>query len=277
MKLVSDTDTQTFRDDGVVVLRNAFAPEWIETLGAAIDDDLRAPGPTFVNHTTDKDAPAYLEDFWAWNRHAGFRDFVFKSPVADYAARLLGAERINLVMDNWFLREAGSRSRPPFHHDIAYFDFEGRMCVLWLPLEDVTAEEGIAWVKGSHRWGKLFMRRRFQDGHPTDAEDGVTVRGKTYFHPPDVAADPGAYDLARFDMRLGDCVFFDMACLHGGLADTVPTRTIRRYTLRMTAEDGRIAYRGDWAKGEREMFEAEGYGDGDALSGDFFPTLWPRS
>ena len=38
-------------------------------------------------------------------------------------------------MDNWFFREAGSKSGAPFHHDISYFDFEGTMCVLWLPLE----------------------------------------------------------------------------------------------------------------------------------------------
>ena len=30
------------------------------------------------------------------------------------AAELLEAKKINLVMDNWFFREAGSKSSPPF-------------------------------------------------------------------------------------------------------------------------------------------------------------------
>jgi len=52
--------------------------------------------------------------------------------------------------------------------------------------------------------------------------------------------------------------------------------TVGRYTLRMTKEGGMIKYRGDWAKGEREMFEAAGYKEGDSLTGDFFPQLWPK-
>ena len=38
--------------------------------------------------------------------------------------------------------------------------------------------------------------------------------------------------------------------------------------------DGRIAYRGDWAREERAMFEAAGHGEGDALDSEFFPRLW---
>ena len=56
-----------------------------------------------------------------------FKDFVFNSPTSKIAAELLEAQKINLVMDNWFFREAGSKSSPPFHHDISYFDFEGSM------------------------------------------------------------------------------------------------------------------------------------------------------
>ena len=93
------------------------------------------------------------------------------------ASELLDASRINLVMDNWFYREAGSKSGAPFHHDITYFDFVGSMCILWLPLEPVSKEEGIAWIKGSHLWNKLFIRTRFNDGHLVDGEPGV-INGK---------------------------------------------------------------------------------------------------
>lgn len=75
---------------------------------------------------------------------------------------------------------------------------------------------------------------------------------------------------------LGDCVFFDMRTLHGGLASRPQAKTSRRYAQRMTAEDGMIRYRGDWAAGERAMFEARGFGDGDAIAGQMFPQLWPR-
>ena len=273
---LSPDEMARLREDGVVALRGRFEPEWLSILGETMNAALRSPGPNLVNHSRDPEAPAYFEDFWSWNRHADFQRFVHESPCAAIAAELLSARRINLVMDNWFLREAGSASRPPFHHDISYFDFEGTMCVLWLPLEPVSAENGIAFVKGSHLWDKLFLRVRFADGHRVDGES-CEVNGLRYESPPDIAAAPEHYELAQFDLDMGDCIYFDMRTLHGGLSNLTPSKTVRRYTLRMSAEDGRIRYRGDWAREERTIFEAAGYGDGDALDGPFFPQLWPHS
>ena len=274
MSLISDADRTAFRRDGAVALRGAFGPEWTDMLARAMDAALAAPGPNYVNHAKTPGAPAYHEDFWSWADRLEFTRFVHDSPCAALAAELLGASRINLVMDNWFVREAGATSRPPFHQDLSYFDFAGTMCVLWLPLEQVSAEDGVAFVRGSHLWGKHFMRVRFADGHKADEDGIVAVNGVTYEPPPDVAANPDAFDLLSWDLDLGDCVFFDMRTLHGGLATRPQMKTSRRYTLRMTAEDGVIRYRGDWAAGERAMFEARGYFDGDAIAGPMFPELW---
>ena len=273
---VSQDEIANFQRDGVVALRQKFSPEWINLLRDTIDEARERPSPHLVRHTKEPDVPAYFEDFWSWSMFDGFEKFVRQSPTAAHACQLLGAQRINLVMDNWFMREAGSKSRPPFHQDLSYFDFAGTMCVLWLPLEPVTVENGISFVRGSHLWGKHFMRVRFADGHKADVGDTVQVNGIEYEPPPDINADPAAYDLVSYDLALGDCIYFDMRTLHGGLSDVIPTETVRRYTLRMTKEDGRLRYRGDWAKGERAMFEAAGYGEGDAIAGDFFPQLYPR-
>ena len=271
--LATQDEVAAFRRDGAALLKGKFDPQWIEKLRTGIDSDLRNPTDNLVRHTADPDAPGYFEDFWAWNKVPEFEDFVRNSPCSAIAADLLGAPSINLVMDNWFMREAGSSSRPPFHQDLAYFDFEGSMCVLWLPLEPVTKENGIAFVRGSHLWDKLFMRVRFKDGHPS--YEPQEVAGQTYHPPPDINADPDAYDLLQWDLDLGDCIYFDMRTLHGGLSSVTPTETVRRFTLRMTAPDGMIRYRGDWAEGERALFETEGYKEGDRLDGAFFPRLWP--
>lgn len=271
--LLDTHDVTRFRRDGAVLLKQKFDLEWIETLRQGIASDVANPTDNFTRHTKDPDAPGYYEDFWAWNKIPEFEDFVKNSPCAQIAAELLETSSINLVMDNWFLREAGSKSRPPFHQDLAYFDFEGSMCVLWLPLEPVSRENGIAFVKGSHLWDKLFMRVRFADGHPS--YEPQEVAGKLYHPPPDVNAAPDDFDLLQWDLELGDCIYFDMRTLHGGLSSVTPTETVRRFTLRMTAPNGRIRYRGDWAKAERALFEKEGYREGDRLDGAFFPQLWP--
>ena len=59
-------------------------------------------------------------------------------------------------MDNWFFREAGSKSGAPFHHDISYFDFEGFMCVLWLLLASVKSKRALLGLK-DHTFGISYF------------------------------------------------------------------------------------------------------------------------
>ena len=272
-QILNDNEIKLFKRDGAVFLRNKFDIKWIELLRSGINKAKNNPSPRFTNHTTDPNLPCYLEDFWTWNLHKEFENFVFNSPTAKIASELLDAKQINLVMDNWFFREAGSTSKPPFHHDISYFDFEGSMCVLWIPLEPVRKEDSIAWIKGSHLWDKLFLRTRFKDGHKVDGAEGV-VNGVKYELTPDIISNKENYEFLEWDLEVGDCVYFDIRTLHGALYETTPKSDINRFTLRMAKENSKIIYRGDWAREERSIMEANGYKNGDDLSGKMVPTLY---
>ena len=272
-KILTPNEINQFKTDGAVFLKGKFEKKWIEKLKEGINKGKKDPSPRFVNHTKDKNLPGYYEDFWTWDLHDEFKDFVFNSPTPKIAAELLEAKKINLVMDNWFFREAGSKSLPPFHHDISYFDFEGSMCVLWIPLESVSKEDGIAWIKGSHLWNRLFLRTRFNDGHHVDGKAGI-VNGKKYEITPDILKNKNDYEFLEWDLEVGDCVYFDIRTLHGALYETSPSSDINRFTLRMAKENSKIIYRGEWAKEERAIMEANGYKNGDDLSGKMFPTLY---
>ena len=272
-QILNDNEIKLFKRDGAVFLRNKFDIKWIELLRSGINKAKNNPSPRFTNHTTDPNLPCYLEDFWTWNLHKEFENFVFNSPTAKIASELLDAKQINLVMDNWFFREAGSTSKPPFHHDISYFDFEGSMCVLWIPLEPVRKEDSIAWIKGSHLWDKLFLRTRFKDGHKVDGAEGV-VNGVKYELTPDIISNKENYEFLEWDLEVGDCVYFDIRTLHGGLHESTPNSDIHRFTLRMAKEQSKIEYRGDWARDERAIMEQNGYKNGDDLAGKMFPTLF---
>ena len=273
--LITNKEIKQFKKDGAIFIKGKFDNVWIEKLKKGIIKAKDNPSPRFVNHTKDKKLPGYYEDFWTWDLHEEFKDFVFNSPTPKIAAELLEAKKVNLVMDNWFFREAGSKSSPPFHHDISYFDFEGSMCVLWIPLESVKKEDGIAWVKGSHLWNKLFLRTRFNDGHFVDGNEG-TVNGKKYEITPNILENKKDYEFLEWDLEVGDCVYFDIRTLHGALNENTPKTNIHRYTLRMAKENSKIEYRGDWAKEERAIMELNGYKNGDDLSGKMFPTLFER-
>ncbi len=274
--ILSLEEINQFKADGAIVLRNKFDVNWIEKLKRGIAKDIKSPSSRFKSHTTKNDIPAYLEDYWTWDLVPEFKDFVFNSPTAKIAAELLHAKKINLVMDNWFLREAGSKSSTPFHHDISYFDVDGTMCVLWLPLEPTGQDEGVAWVKGSHLWNKIFLRVLFKDGHKVEGKECI-INGKKYENPPDILLNKNKYEFLKWDCELGDCVMFDMRTLHGTLNSSIPRKTLSRYTLRVAKENTKIDYVGDWTSySYRKAMQEAGYKNGDKLGGNMFPQLWPK-
>jgi len=179
-KILSDIEINNFKKDGAIFLKGKFDTSWIKKLEKGIERDIKNPSPRFKSHTVEKGIPAYLEDYWTWDLVPEFKDFVFNSPYAKIASELMSAKKINLVMDNWFLREAGSKSSTPFHHDVSYFDMDGTMCVLWLPLQATGKNEGVVWVKGSHLWNKIFLRVLFKDGHKVEGNECI-IDGIKFF------------------------------------------------------------------------------------------------
>ena len=272
--LVSKEEIEKYNNDGAIFLKNKFDIKWIEKLKKGIEKDIKNPSPRFKSHTLKSNVPAYLEDYWTWDLVPEFKDFVFNSPYAEIASELMSANKINLVMDNWFLREAGSKSSTPFHHDVSYFDMEGTMCVLWLPLQATGKDEGVAWVKGSHLWDKLFLRVLFKDGHKVEGNECV-IKGKKYELPPNILGNKDKYEFLKWDCEPGDCVIFNMKTLHGTLNSLTPKKTLSRYTLRVAKEDAKISYVGDWTSyNYRKAMQDAGYKEGDKLGGKMFPTLF---
>ena len=275
--LISKADVEKFNQDGAIFLKNIFDIKWIEILKRGIEKDIKNPSPRLKSHTLKSNIPAYLEDYWTWDLVPEFKDFVFNSPYAEIASELMSAKKINLVMDNWFLRESGSKSTTPFHHDISYFDMEGTMCVLWLPLQATGKEEGVAWIKGSHLWNKLFLRVLFKDGHKVEGNECI-INGKKYELPPDILGNKEKYEFLKWDCEPGDCVIFDMRTLHGTLSSLIPQKTLSRYTLRVAKEDTKISYVGDWTSyNYKKAMQEAGYKDGDKLGGKMFPTLFEKN
>ena len=277
MNLLTSKEIENFKKDGAIVLRKKFDISWVEKLKKGIQRDIKNPSPRFKSHTLKKGVPAYLEDYWTWDLVPEFKDFVFNSPYAKIACQLMSAKKINLVMDNWFLREGGSKSSTPFHHDISYFDMDGTMCVLWLPLQETGRDEGVCWIKGSHLWDKLFLRVLFKDGHKVEGKECI-LNGKKYELPPDIINNKEKYEFLKWDCELGDCVIFDMRTLHGTLSSSIPNKTLSRYTLRVAKEDTKINYVGDWTSyNYRKAMQDAGYKNGDKLGGKMFPLLFENN
>ncbi|MBV8568209.1 MAG: phytanoyl-CoA dioxygenase family protein [Methylobacteriaceae bacterium] len=266
---------RTYERDGAICLRGALGPQWLAAIAEGIETDRRSPGRFFRDQTPASSPAKYVFSYWIWRDNAPFRRVIFDSPAGGIAARILGAERVTMIMDNWFLREAGATNGAPWHHDEPYFDFDGgRMCAIWIPLEPATPDEGLTFVAGSHRWGKLFMPLNFRDRIPFE---GVAGEGG-YAPVPDIDAVPGAYEFLSWEMAAGDCLIFDLRTLHEATAGTKPLqRTIRRLSLRFADQDVRFKPRGPWTEEISKFLIDEGQAAGGLLDCPMLPVVWQRA
>ncbi|HSH44008.1 MAG TPA: phytanoyl-CoA dioxygenase family protein, partial [Arenicellales bacterium] len=140
----------------------------------------------------------------------------------------------------------------PWHHDEPYFDFfGGRKCVLWFPLESASRDEGLTFLAGSHRWGRLYMPQNFREHRPFDGD----LAG---YH---VIGDFEQYHdrFLSWDLEPGDCLVFDFRTLHRATNCTDPLpRTIHRMSLRYGDQDVVFRPRGDWTRETSEYLAALG-------------------
>lgn len=228
---IDDEARAAFDRDGVVCLRGVIGRHWLDCCREGITEAVANPGP-FFRDQTPADSPArYVFDYWNWPNLPAFRRLVLESPFGEMIAGLLEAETLYMLMDNWFLREAGATHGAPWHHDEPYFDFDGgRKCVLWFPLESASRDEGLTFLGGSHRWGRLYMPQNFREHRPFDGD-------RHGYH------EPGDFESYRdrflaWDVEPGDCLVFDFRTLHRATNQTDPLpRTIRRMSLRYGDQD----------------------------------------
>lgn len=262
-----------YRRDGVVCLRGALDAHWLDRAAKGIARSLASPGPMFIDYTSAGAVGAYANDFWVWQRIPEFRELIFDSPMAAIAGQLMGAAETVLFTDNWMIRRAGAADRAPWHHDLPYFDADGEMCVLWVPLEPVEPGGGVDVVRGSHRWDKIFMPVHFGSHEPKAPPGGA------YAVMPDLEAERDRHEFLSWTLAPGDCLAFTGLTVHGaagGASAAAAARTIRRLTMRFVAGDATYRRRGAWTKATADVLEAQGLRDGDPLACELLPVLWRR-
>ena len=240
---VSEDAIAAYDRDGVICLRGAFSQDLIELTIRGIERNIANPGRFFRDQTPEGSPGRYMFEYWVWPDIPEFVRLIETSPAAEIAGRLMGASAATLIMDNWFMKEAGAANGAPWHHDKPYFDFEGRMCNVWFPLEDATAQEGLAFVKGSHKWPGLFKPQDFRAHTPFDGDMAE------YADMPDIDAEADCHEFLSWDVAAGDCLVFDLKTVHGAGAGRKPlANTIRRMSLRFAAEDAVFKPRGTWTE-----------------------------
>ena len=267
---LSDDAVARYQTDGAICIRGAFDAAWIERLHGAIDADMAAPGP-MVRINTPAGAPGlFFVDFQLWQRHAACRDFVFESPAAGIAARLMGSAGVVYYHDHLLVKEPGTAERTPWHHDQPYYPIDGAQIVsFWLPLDPVARDTSVEYVRGSHRWGRWFRPKFFRQGGVD-----LKVADDRFEDMIDIDAERGDHEFLSWDMAPGDVVAFHALTVHGAPGNRSTTTRRRAWATRWCGDDARYAARSGQIS---PPIEGHGLRPGDPIECATFPRVLPRA
>lgn len=109
-----NAEVERFQADGAVVLRGVF-PEWVERLRAGVAKVMAAPSPLERTYRPQDGSAPFFQDFCNWQRIPEFRAFVFESPAAEIAARLMRSRTARFFHDHVLVKEPGASTVTPWH------------------------------------------------------------------------------------------------------------------------------------------------------------------
>jgi ectoine hydroxylase-related dioxygenase (phytanoyl-CoA dioxygenase family) len=142
--------------------------------------------------------------------------------------------KLNLLYGQIFVKESGSGIATLWRNDQPYWPVRSsRVAIVWVPLDAITKESAMEFIKGSHRWN-----RRFQPFlSATDGGVDTVYERSIEFEPlTDFDAHRAQLHILCLDMQPGDAIVFHALTVHGARAN-VAQRRRRGYAIRYTSDD----------------------------------------
>jgi ectoine hydroxylase-related dioxygenase (phytanoyl-CoA dioxygenase family) len=263
--MIDDESVAAFQRDGAVCIRQLFRPEEMQILRRGIDANLAALSPRAKVASAADDPGYFVEDFCNWQDNEHYRRFIFDSPLAETAGRLMQSSTARLYHDHMLTKEPGTRQPTPWHQDQPYYNIEGRQNVsFWIPVDAVNRESTLEFIAGSHL-GPWLMPRSFMDAQARWFPEG------TLADLPDIEGNRDAYPILGWELQPGDAVGFHMLMLHA--ARGVGDRRRRVFSVRFLGDDIRHAPR-RWKTSPEFPGLTDELAAGAPMSHRLFPLLW---
>ena len=247
--IVSAADIATYARDGVVVLRGVVNDAVLANLARGVEKNLASPGP-WANDYTPVDEPGrFFDDYVNWSRITEFSNAALEGVLPRIAADLLGTRTPRFFHEHVLVKEPGTPTPTPWHHDDPYYGLDAMATVsLWVPLDPAPEPVALRCIVGSHRTGKRFIPNRFVDDTPyiSGTHQITSTQGGEYgsFEPlldsQRLHNDP---KIQSFPAEPGDVVAFHFRTLHSAPGTLRQPNRRRVVSFRYVGDDARWAER----------------------------------
>lgn len=265
ISLVSQSQVDQFHNDGAIQLKRIFTQDQLDLIAQGIEENLQNPSKD-ADHIADNNSNTkFFGDYGNWMRLESIKKFVFQSHAAAVAARILRAKSINFYHEHVLVKQPFADKPTPFHHDYPYYPLTGYdMLSLWIPLDYVPRDTGVQYVKGSHKWDKLFIPRKFSTQENYSSYESNPI----YENVPHKEIAEGKHELLYWEMEPGDVIVFHARTIHGSPGNK-HGRNRRALATRWLGDDIRFTMK----KIEIPPQNTGGLKEGDRFGGDMFPRF----
>jgi ectoine hydroxylase-related dioxygenase (phytanoyl-CoA dioxygenase family) len=262
---VSSEAARAYQHDGAVCLRGLLTPDDVALLREGIDTNLAAPSPRAIVASQPDDPGHFIEDFCNWQHNAAYRRFIFESPLAHAAARLMQSSTVRLYHEHMLTKEPGTRQPTPWHQDQPYYNVAGFQNVsFWIPVDPVRRASTLEFVAGTHR-GPWLMPRTFMTNEARWFPEGSLAEL------PDIESTRAQQPVIGWALEPGDLVAFHMLALHAS-AGVDGDRRRRVFSVRFLGDDMRHAPR-PWKTSPEFPGLADELPAGAPMAHPLFPLL----
>lgn len=262
---IRQEDIDALNRDGAVPLRRVVSDTDLRRLGEAIEDDIRNPGPFY--HGYESAEGRFHGNLRLWESNDYFREICLDSDFPGIAQAFFASQKVNLLYDQLFVKEASMSQRTRWHNDQPYWPILGSQVLsIWIALDETTADNGrVEFIRGSHLWDRWFQPEVFGKTKAVSAYE----RNPNYEDIPDIESDRDNYDIISWDLSPGDVYVFHGMTVHGAGGNTTSSRRRRGYTIRYTGDD--VVY--DVRKGISQPLLCDELRQGDPLDSDRYPVV----
>ena len=259
-KYLTNKEINFYQKQGALIIKNVFKP-WINILREGFEKVLKEPGPHARENVKNEEG-RFFEDYCNWQRISEFKKFAEESPAAQIVGEATRSKSIQLFHEHIFVKDPGTNKETPWHQDMPYYCVNGNDTgSFWIPLDQITKENSLQILLGSHKLPKLVRPTKWSNNKPWYKND------ENFMDMPSINTDE---NILKSEMNLGDAILFNFKVLHSspGNLENIPRRA---FSMRFIGDDVTYVDRG----GETSPpFKGIDLKIGAKMREDWFPVVW---